>query len=250
MLIYITLLGLLIGSFLNVCIYRIPRHEEIVYTPSHCMKCNTAIKWYDLIPVLSFLILKGRCRNCKTQLSYQYPLIELLNGAAYMGIFLLKGLTVETPFYCIVFSTLLVVTMIDYQYQIIPNGIVVFLLVVGFIHMFVMFFVHQTSPIYYFIGFFAVSVVLLLIAIVSGGKMGGGDIKLMAVCGFLIGWDRIILALMVGSIIGSLIGIAWIVTGFKKRNEPIPFGPFLASGIVVAMLFGELIINWYLSSIL
>lgn len=234
--------GLLIGSFLNVCIYRIPRKEDIVYTPSHCMNCGSRVKWYDLVPVLSYMILGGKCRNCKVKLSKQYPLIELSNGAAYLGIFYFLGFNYEAIMVSVLFSTLLVISMIDLKYQIIPDPISIFLMVVGIVY--VGFF--SKTYLDSLIGFFAVSGILFIAGIITGGNMGGGDIKLMAVCGFLLGWQNIIVALFVGSVIGSIVGLTLIVLKVNKKKQLIPFGPYLSAGIMIAALFGNQMIQWYL----
>jgi len=246
MLLISLILGLLIGSFLNVCIYRIPRKEEIVYTPSHCFSCGHQLAWYDLIPILTYIRLGGKCRYCQAKISIQYPIIELSNGAAYMGIFAIYGLSLETVFYCALFSILLVVAVIDFKHTIIPNGLVIALMVLGVGHLFI----DPKNIFHYIIGFFAASLVLLLIAVITRGKMGGGDIKLMAAAGFLLGWQDIMLALILGSAVGAVIGVTLIILKVIKREQMIPFGPFLAVGIMVSALYGEAIISWYLSLII
>ncbi|PKM50794.1 MAG: prepilin peptidase [Firmicutes bacterium HGW-Firmicutes-7] len=242
----IVFLGILIGSFLNVCIYRIPRKEDIVYTPSHCFNCSHKLAWYDLIPVVTYVFLRGKCRYCQTNISIQYPIIELSNGAAYMGIFAIYGLSKETIIYCILFSILLVIGMIDFRHYIIPNGLVIALTVLASINLFF----DIENYMSYLIGFFIVSALLLIIAIVTRGKMGGGDIKLMAVAGLLLGWEKILLALMLGSVVGAVIGLTLIALKIMKREQMIPFGPFLTLGIMVSALFGDAMIIWYLSLIL
>jgi len=239
------ILGLLIGSFLNVCIYRIPRKEDIVYTPSHCMNCGHKVKWYDLIPVISYILLGGKCRNCKKHISIQYPIIELSNGAAYLGIYYMFGSSIETILYCGLFSILLVISIIDFRHYIIPNGTVIFIGILGIVQ--VSFDI--THWIKYLIGFFIVSSFLLILAIITKGKLGGGDIKLMATAGLLLGWDKIILALFIGSILGSVIGITLLITKIIKRNQLIPFGPFLSIGIIIAAIFGNELLNWYVSTL-
>lgn len=243
MLIIVLLFGILIGSFLNVCIYRIPRKEDIVYTPSHCMSCGHRIKWYDLVPVFSWLALGGKCRYCKTKLAKQYPAIELINGMAYMGIFFLLGFNSQAFIMSILFSALLVASMIDFKWKIIPNGIVIFIFIVGIIN--VIFF--SKTYIDSLIGFFAVSTILMIINILTKGQMGMGDVKLMAVCGLILGWQQILLALMIGSIIGSIVGLTLIALKKTSRKEQIPFGPYLSVGIMIAALWGERIINMYLN---
>lgn len=231
---------------MNVCIYRIPRKEDIVYTPSHCMNCQKRIKWYDLIPVFSWLILGGKCRYCKVKLAKQYPIVELINGLAYLGIYFLMGLTPQFVLFSILFSTLLVISMIDMRYQIIPNGTVVFLFLVGIASV-----VLSTHTILDgLIGFFAVSVPLLIIHIVTNGNMGMGDVKLMAACGLILGWKNILLALMIGSILGSVVGVTMIALKLMSRKQQIPFGPYLSLGIIIAALFGNEIISLYMQLLL
>lgn len=240
------ILGLLIGSFLNVCIYRIPRHEEIVVTPSHCMACGHELKWYELIPVFSYIGLGGKCRNCKIKLSIQYPMIELLNGAAYLGLYVYYGVSAELFIYAALFSALMVVFMIDLKTLTIPNSLVIVITVIGLSRMIT----DLNQWLNYVIGFFVVSVILLLIAIITRGKMGGGDIKLMAAAGLVLGWQNIILALVIGAFLGAIIGLSLI--GFKvvERKQMIPFGPYLAAGIMISAIFGDIIWLWYLELVL
>ncbi len=237
--------GIVIGSFLNVLILRIPVKEEFVKTRSHCTQCGYQLRWYDLVPIISYLTLQGKCRECKTKISIQYPLIELLNGAAYLGIYLYSGIAWETIISCIVFSLLLVIFMIDLRHKIIPNGLVIAIFIVSIFRMIML----QT----YFdsvIGFFTVSLFLLLLALLTKGGMGMGDIKLMAASGVLLGWQNNILALMIGAVLGSVIGVSLIIFKVIKRKQMIPFGPFLTIGIFVAMLFGDILVQWYISMIL
>lgn len=241
MIILFLLYGIIIGSFLNVCILRIPLHESITFDRSHCPKCGYVLKWYDLVPLFSYIILRGKCRSCQTKISYQYPIIELLNGAAYLGIYLYLGLTWQTVIACLLFSALLVVFMIDLRYKIIPNGLVLFILVLGVMQTFL-----TGNYLRHIIGFFIVSGILILLSLIVKNGMGMGDIKLMAAAGLLLGWDKILLALMIGAILGSVIGISLIALKIIKPKEAIPFGPFLATGIMTAMLFGEQIIHWYI----
>lgn len=235
-------LGILIGSFLNVCIYRLPKKEEVVFTPSHCTYCNTPLRWVDLIPLFSYLFLGGKCRYCKNKISIQYPLIELLNGAAYMGIFALYGASLQTVILSALFSILLVLSVIDIKYLLIPNGLILAIMVLGLLQIGL----DPRNWFSYLLGFFAASSLLLLISIITRGKMGGGDIKLMATAGLLLGWQKIILALFIGSFFGAVLGL--VLMGFKviERKQMIPFGPFLSLGILIAALFSEPIINFYL----
>ncbi|MDK2800101.1 MAG: leader peptidase (prepilin peptidase) / N-methyltransferase [Clostridiales bacterium] len=236
-------LGLLIGSFLNVCIYRIPKNQTVVTTPSHCPKCNYRIKWYDLIPVFSYLFLGGKCRFCKEKVSIQYPSVELLNGSIYVWLYFIYSLSVQFFGMAFLASTLIVISFIDFKYSIIPNRIILVLLIGGIIYNILD---KELTYVDSIAGFFAASFPLLVIAVLSKGGMGGGDVKLMAVAGIFLGWQLILLALFLASMIGSVVGIALIVLKIKKRKDLIPFGPFLAAGIFIVMLYGHEIIKWYL----
>lgn len=239
----ILLLGLLIGSFLNVCIYRIPRKESIVKGSSHCTVCNTRIKAYDLIPVFSFLILRGKCRNCKSKISIRYPLVELTNFILYALILFTYGVSLQTVLYCALASTLIVISMIDSDTQEIPNGLILFLLCLSPLS-----FIINEIPFWHkLIGFFAASGILFILTCLTDG-FGGGDIKLMAACGLLIGYRNILLALFIGIIIGGIIG-AFHLLKKREKGATMPFGPSLSIGIMVASLYGDMIIRWYVETL-
>ena len=203
--IMIFLIGISIGSFLNVCIYRIPKKEDIVFERSHCMSCGNVLKWYELIPLFSFLVQGGKCRNCKTKLSVQYPLIELLNGLIYVWIFMAKGFQPESILFCICASVLIVISVIDWRTFEIPFGCNIVIGILGIVRVFL----NLAHWYDYVIGFFAVSGLFLIIYWITKGRgIGGGDIKLMAAAGLLLGWQNILLSLMIGSIAGSVIHLA------------------------------------------
>ena len=235
------LFGITIGSFLNVCIYRIPRKEDIVLERSHCMSCGNVLKWYELIPVISFLIQGGKCRSCKTKLSLQYPLIELANGLIYIWIFAVKDFGLESVLFCACASTLIVISMIDFRTYEIPFGCNLVILALGAVRL-ILDLPHWYS---YVIGFFTVSGIFIIIYwITRGNGIGGGDIKLMAAAGLLLGWKEILLALVIGSVAGSVIHL--ILMKVQKKDRVLAFGPYLALGIFFAMLYGNAIITWYL----
>lgn len=239
--IIIFLYGITIGSFLNVCIYRMPLERSVVFGNSQCPKCEEDIKFYDLIPLFSYMFLRGKCRFCSEKISIRYPLVELANGVLYILAFLKFGLSMEMIFYCLLSSILFVIAVIDFEHKIIPNELLIVAFVLGIIfHIFSGGFLSSV------IGFFAVSVLLYIIAILSKGGIGGGDIKMMAAFGFCIGWQNILLSLFIASIIGSLVAIYLLV--FKKygRKTEVPFGPFLAIGIYISILYGTQLINGYL----
>ncbi len=237
----IFLYGIVIGSFLNVCIYRIPKKESVVTVGSHCMSCGHHLKWYDLFPVFSFLFLKGKCRYCGAKLSYQYPLIETANGILYVIVFLVNGINVQSTLYCFFVSALLTLSVIDYRTQEIPIGINAVILVLGVI-VTALDLEHIWSHV---IGFFAVSVFLLLCLILTKGRgIGGGDVKLMAVAGLLLGWQNSILGLVIGCLVGSV--IQCVVIAVTKEKTKFAMGPYLSIGMFVAMLWGNVFWEWYI----
>lgn len=238
----ILLYGIIIGSFLNVCIYRIPKKENIVSTRSHCMNCGYQLKWYDLFPILSYLFLRGRCRSCGKEISIQYPMIELLNGIVYVIIFHKFGFSYVTILYCLAASALLVLSVIDFRIYEIPDGINYFLGGIAAIRVIL----DLSNLSLYLIGFFCVSGFLLLIYLLSKGRaIGGGDIKLMAVGGLLLGYQQIIVAFLLGCILGSILHL--IRMKLSKEDRVLAFGPYLSMGIFLSMLYGKQIASWYLS---
>ncbi|MCL2052061.1 MAG: prepilin peptidase [Lachnospiraceae bacterium] len=234
-------IGIFIGSFLNVCIFRIPQKQDIVYKRSHCLGCGNALKWYELLPILSFIIQKGRCRSCQQKLSSQYPLVEFLNGIVYALIFAFFGLTINALLYCLCASALIVIAIIDWRTFEIPPGLNIFIGGLGFVNLLF----DLSNWLNYLLGFSAVSGLLLIIYIITKGQgIGGGDIKLMAAAGLLIGWQNIILALAIGSLSGSLIHL--LLMKLKGKGHVLAFGPYLSFGIFTAMVWGEELIKWYL----
>ena len=239
--IIIFIFGITIGSFLNVCIYRIPLHESIVTAPSHCMTCGRRLKWYDLVPVFSWLFLGGKCRSCKTRISPQYPIIETLNGVLYVLICVVCGLNYRSLVICFMTSALVVLSVIDWRTYEIPFGINVFLFILG-IAATVLDPAHILS---HLVGMVCVSGFLGVLYVVSGGRaIGGGDIKLMFACGLILGWQKIILAFLLGCIIGSVIHLIRIKV--KGAGHVLAMGPYLSVGIFLAALWGEQWIGWYL----
>lgn len=240
--IIIFIFGITIGSFLNVCIYRIPLGESIVAAPSHCMTCGRKLKWYDMVPVFSWLVLGGKCRNCKSKISVQYPIIEGVNGILYVMICAVNGLEWSSVIYCFMASALLVLSIIDWRTYEIPFGINVFLFILGV----AMTILDRGNFIEHLIGMVCVSGLLGILYLLTGGRaIGGGDIKLMFACGLILGWKLILLAFFLGCIIGSVVHI--IRMSVKKAGRMLAMGPYLSAGILLAALWGNAWINWYLS---
>lgn len=240
--IVVFLYGIIIGSFLNVCIYRIPKKENIVTTRSHCMSCGYQLKWYDLIPLFSWLALGGRCRKCRAKISVQYPLVEALNGVLYLIVFLCYGVSIETLLYCLMASALLALSVIDFRTFEIPVGFNVLIAVLGLVRVLT----DLTNWREYAVGFFAVSAVLYIIYVITKGRgIGGGDIKLMAASGLLLGWKCNVLAFLLGCIIGSVIHL--LRMRLTKAEHVLAMGPYLSVGIYISALWGTRMIDWYLS---
>ncbi len=234
------LFGITIGSFLNVLIYRIPKKEDFVKTRSHCMSCGYQLEWYDLVPLFSWIFLGGRCRKCRTRISIQYPMIELLNGILYLVTFLLFDYSITTLLYCALISSLIALSVIDFRTYEIPVGFNIFILVLGAIRVITDY--HNWPE--YLIGLVSVSVPLLLIFYATKGRgIGGGDVKLMAAAGLLLGWKLIVLAFFLGCLFGSVIHVARMK--ISGESHVLAMGPYLSAGIVVSIYFGERLISAY-----
>ena len=248
------ILGLVLGSFANVCIYRMPRNLSIVKPNSHCTNCNNFIKWYDNIPILSYIILKGKCRKCGSKISFIYPAIELICGLLFLSMYFLFGFSYILIPFCLLVFCLLVITVIDFDFQIIPDEISFFLIILGLLIS--PFNIILGDTVLYrilnsFLGFLAGGGSLLLVAIVGKwifGKdaMGGGDIKIMAGVGAFIGWDKVLFSIFIACLLGSIVGIYMILLKKIGRKQEIPFGPYLAisSFIVLFLPSPATIINY------
>jgi leader peptidase (prepilin peptidase)/N-methyltransferase len=246
------LFGSVIGSFLNVCIYRLPRNMSIVMPSSRCPSCNTPIRPYDNIPILSYILLGGKCRVCKTGISLRYPIVELLNALLYVSAFWRFGFHWYTAVYFVFCSALIVITFIDLDFQIIPDRITLPGTAIGFVAGSLL----MPDPFmrYSLLGVRSSMIGLLtggglyyIIAVLSKGGMGGGDIKMMAMVGALMGWKSVLLTTFLGSLTGAVFGVLLMIFKGKGRKTKIPFGPFLALGSVVTLFFGQEILIWYLN---
>lgn len=238
------LFGSVIGSFLNVCIYRMPRKESIVFPASHCPKCDANIKPYDNIPIISYIFLRGRCRGCGKKISLLYPFVEFLNAAGYAFIIYKFGPNINSLIYALFYSSLIVVTFIDLEHQIIPDRITLPGIVIGFVLGAAVLPVGWLNSL---IGLFLGGGLFYLVAVLSRGGMGGGDIKLIAMIGAFLGWQSVLLTIFLGALAGSVVGISLMIFKGKGRKYPVPFGPFLALGAVAALFWGNYIINWYIN---
>ena len=241
------LFGICIGSFLNVCIYRLPGSKSIVHPRSMCPGCGTLIRFYDNIPILSYVVLGGKCRHCNARISFRYPVVEFISGIFAVGVYWKFGLGFESLIYYTFIATLLIITFIDIDHQIIPDVISL-----------------PGIPL-----FFAASLALpkvtwvesLLGILIGGGSlwlvaqlyylltrkegMGGGDIKLLAMMGAIIGWKGVLFTIFAASAVGTIAGLLVILMAGKTMKLKIPFGPFLAIGAITYIFFGPQLIVWY-----
>lgn len=254
--IFAFIFGSLTGSFLNVCIYRVPRGLSVVSPSSSCPSCSRPIKFYDNFPILSYLFLAGKCRYCRNKISLRYPVVEALNAALYLAAIWRFGIGWHLPFIFLFCSAMVVITFIDFDFQIIPDTITIPGMLIGLIAG------SLTLPDPFargnMLGFIESAIGLLagggmfyIIAVLSHKilkqeAMGGGDIKMMAMVGAFMGWKAILLTTFSGSLLGSIIGLFLMAFKGKGRRTMIPFGPFLASGALLTLFLGQEIMSLYL----
>lgn len=244
---FVFIYGLLIGSFLNVCIYRIPLKITIVKGRSHCPHCGALIPWYLNIPLFSFLFLKGRCRSCKAPISLRYPAVEFLSGILFLLVWFTYGLNWESLFVIILFSILVIISFIDIDLQIIPDRFIVILFALAAIHAIYQCLFFSVRWYSWIIGFFAASAFLLILGLIIPDSIGGGDIKLMAAAGLFIGPKLILLALFISALYALIPALFLMIQKKGSLKTALPFGPFLSLGIITSVLFGEKLLMWYLS---
>ncbi len=240
------LFGLIVGSFINVCIWRLPREESVVFPGSHCPACNQPIRPYDNVPVFSYLWLRGRCRACKVAIPWRYPLVELLHGLLAVYIVHRFGFTAATALWALFLTALMAIVFIDIDHQIIPDAITLPGMVIGIVASSTILDTGWADAIVGLLlgGGLFYAIALLSELILKREGMGGGDIKLIAMIGAFLGWRHMLLTLFLAALSGSVIGLILIARG-RDRSEPIPFGPFLSVGAMVALFWGEVIFEWY-----
>ena len=239
----LAVLGACVASFINVAALRGAKGESFVAGRSRCPKCGAELRWFELIPVISWLIQAGRCRRCKVRISPRYLIVEIVGAASSAMCFVRYGLTWMTPLALVVTLILLAVALFDAGSMEIPNGLVIALIPLAVLSIWAQ---PGLTLLSRGIGIFTVSLPMLLLALVINGAFGGGDIKLMAVCGFLLGWQNTVLAFFVAVVTAGIIVITLIARGKAKKGAHIAFGPHLCLGVAAAMLYGKEIINWYL----
>jgi len=263
------LFGLVVGSFLNVCIVRLPEERSVITPPSHCPRCRERIRWYDNIPLLSFLVLRGACRSCGMPISWRYPLVEALNGLLWLWCAAVFGVSGEALLSMALCSSLLVITFIDLDHQIIPDVITLPGIVIGLAAA-PLFMTALAEPLPHLFGRLLPSAgpylsgfLNALIGLLAGGgplfaigwlwqklrgieAMGGGDVKLMGMVGSFLGWQGAVMTVLLGAFAGSVVGITLIALRRQQADQQIPFGPFLALGSLVTLFYGVDLRDWYL----
>ena len=246
----IFIFGLIIGSFCNVIIHRLPQGASIVTPGSRCPSCQTSIRPWDNIPLVSYLLLRGCCRSCKDPIPLRYPAVELLSGVLYILLWSKFDVSIPLLVYAALTSTLLTVALIDYDHKIIPNTITFPGIIIGLglsLLSLLRIEVLPITPLASLLGVLLGGVFFYLIALVSRGGMGGGDIKLIAMIGAFLGWQGAFFTILSGALLGSMVGVSLMVLGKKGRKDKVPFGPFLSIGAILFMLWGNQLIHWYLN---
>lgn len=235
-------LGTIFGSFLNVVIYRVPKGESIVHGRSHCPKCNHVLSPLELIPVLSFIFLRAKCKECKSPISFRYPLIELLTGILFFVSYKTFGLTIQLPISFILSLILISIAMIDIDTMEIKDRFQILLLVLAIINL-----LFTSLPLLdHLIGFFIISIPFYIIAILTDG-IGGGDIKLIAIGGLLLGYKATLVAFLIAAVSGSILALYLLIFKKSDRKAQLAFGPFLCVGIYIAYHFAEPLIQTYIN---
>ncbi|ARF16223.1 prepilin peptidase [Sporosarcina ureae] len=236
------LYGITFGSFFNVVGLRVPLKESIVSPPSHCTTCDRNLTAIDLVPVFSYVFLRGKCRGCKEKISALYPTMELITGVLFVCAYLYFGFQWELVVALLFISMLVMLTVSDLKYMLIPNKI---LLPFG-IAIFILRFVSPLTPWWDSLLGAAIGFgLLLLIAIVSNGGMGGGDIKLFFVIGLVLGTMQTLVTLFLASLIGAIVGLIFLKKTKRGRKTPVPFGPSIAAAALIAYFYGAQLVSWY-----
>ena len=239
--------GLIVGSFLNVCIYRLPRRESVVWPASHCTSCSRVLSWYENVPIAGWLALRGRCRTCHAAISPMYPIVELVTGLTFVGSFLVYGLTPLLAVRLLFACAMIVLFVIDLQHQILPNVITVPGIVVGVAASVFL----PPGWLSSFIGALVGGGLLYVIAesyyrLRGIEGLGMGDVKMLAMIGAFLGWPLMLVTLVFASFAGSLLGVA-LIAGGRGMRAKLPFGTFLAVGAMAAAVVGDPLVTWYLA---
>jgi leader peptidase (prepilin peptidase)/N-methyltransferase len=235
-------LGTIMGSFANVCIHRLPWRQSLVFPGSHCPHCQQAIRPWHNVPLLSYLWLGGRCADCQTIISLRYPLVEFLCGLLYVFLYHQLGFSVPSLVLTLLVTALLIVSCIDLEHKIVPDVITLPGILMGILTSLCL---TQVGVVNALMGACLGGGLLFLIAILSHGGMGGGDIKLVTMIGAFLGWQAVLVTIFLGALGGAIVGVSLMLLQRRGRKDPIPFGPFLATGALIAMIWGQNLLFWY-----
>ena len=239
------ILGLLIGSFLNVVVARVPEHRSLWKPGSTCGACGTAIAWHDNVPILSFAVLRGRCRACRAPISWRYPIIEGTTAVLFGVAALTFGSTADTVAAAALLALLVALTAIDLERQLLPDVMTLPGIVLGVLANLA---TGRVSWVESLLGIVVGGGLFLIIILASGGGMGAGDMKLAAMLGAFLGWQVVLLSILLAVVVGGALAVGLMASGLRSRKDPIPFGPFLAAGGAVGLFWGERMLGWYLSA--
>ncbi|MFZ1057991.1 MAG: prepilin peptidase [Candidatus Rokuibacteriota bacterium] len=241
-------LGAMVGSFLNVCAWRLPKGRSLWTPGSACPNCAHPIRWYDNVPILSFLFLQGRCRDCQAPIAWRYPIVELGTALLFALAYSQIGLEWPLAFVLIFLSALTVLTVTDLEHQLIPDRVTLPVIVAGFVGSLV-----GGRPAWLdsllgiLVGGGIICGIILGSRLILGvDGMGGGDVTLAAMLGAFLGWKLLLLGLFLAVLVGAAVALALLAAGRKGGKDPIPFGPFLALGGAVSLFWGKEILQWYL----
>ena len=242
----VLIIGLCIGSFLNVCIYRIPKEESIVFPASHCTSCGHELKFYELIPVFSYIFLRGRCIKCKSKISIKYPLIEVLNGLLYLLLFIKYGLSFNFIFYCLLVSLLIVISIIDLESKYVYSSTTIVGVLLAIIYIIIGAYLGEVKILNNLLGGLIGYGIIFLIIILTGG-MGEGDADIAGICGLFVGIKGVLVALFLAIILGGIFASIVLILKIKDRKSEIAFGPYIAIGTLIWLLIGQKILTLYVS---
>lgn len=237
---FIFIIGLSVGSFLNVVIFRLETGESIVFQRSHCRQCGAVLRWYDLIPLLSFALALGKCRYCGRKINWQYPAVEIATGLLFLLIFDISNLFIAC-YLLLITCFLIIIFVYDLKRYIIPDKIIYPAILIAFLFNLFNYGLRITNYglLSYFLAAILASSFFLSLVLISKGKwMGAGDVKLAFLMGLVLGWPNILTALFLAFLFGAIVGVALIIFGKKGLKSQIPFGPFLAGATILVMLFG------------
>ena len=245
LLVGIFIFGTIIGSFLNVCIFRIPNNESIAFPPSHCGKCKHQLKTLDLVPILSWVFLKGKCRYCKEKISYQYPLLEGITGILFLLIYIYYGNSVDSIKYMLLTALLLVIGVIDFKTQDVYDSTIIFGIIMGIIFIIINKFLNNDfNLISVILGALIPAIIIAIFAYFNA--MGWGDVEIIFLVGLFLNFKLNMLNLFLAIVIGGLIACLLLVAKKKGGKDKMAFGPYIALSSYIVILFGNQILNWYL----